>query len=214
MQFMKDKMKKKDEANLEEMKHEIDEAEAAEGSEDSFEKFLHGDEPQEEAPKEEKEDAAESNEELKKLQEENEKLAASVKEKDDKYLRLQAEFQKFRRRTGEEKDNLSDVVTQSILKDMLPLLDNFERALASDKDTEGFHKGVEMIYKQMGEALKKHGLEYIDTKGKKFDPNFHQAVMRVQNPELEDDMIAAELQKGYMARGRVIRPSMVQVVAN
>ena len=71
-----------------------------------------------------------------------------------------------------------------------------------------------MIYKQMVEALKKNGLEYIETAGKKFDPNFHEAVMRVQNPKMEDDDIALEMQKGYMAKGRVIRPSMVQVVAN
>ena len=71
-----------------------------------------------------------------------------------------------------------------------------------------------MIYTQFQETLKKDGLEKIETEGQKFDPNFHQAVMRVQNPELEDDMIAQELQKGYVVKGRVIRPSMVQVVAN
>ena len=71
-----------------------------------------------------------------------------------------------------------------------------------------------MIYKQFQDALAKNGLEAIDTTDAKFDPNFHQAVMRVQDPEKEDDTIAAELQKGYMAKGRVLRPSMVQVVAN
>ena len=71
-----------------------------------------------------------------------------------------------------------------------------------------------MIYKQMQEVLAKNGLEVIDTKDKKFDPNFHQAVMRVQDPEKEDDTIEQELQKGYMVKGRVIRPSMVQVVSN
>ena len=142
-------------------------------------------------------------------------VTGGQEEKKNQYLRLQADFENFRRRTRQEKEELGNVVTQTILKDMLPLLDNFERALASDnKDSEGFHKGVEMIYNQFAEALKKNGLEYIETEGKKFDPNFHQAVMRVQNPDLEDETIAAELQKGYIVKGRVVRPSMVQVVSN
>ena len=85
---------------------------------------------------------------------------------------------------------------------------------AEKKDAEAFQKGVEMIYTQLQEVLKKNGLERIETQGKKFDPNYHQAVMRVQDEEHEDDDIAQELQKGYMVKGRVIRPSMVQVVAN
>ena len=98
---------------------------------------------------------------------------------------------------------------------MLPILDNFDRAMAAEqKDSESFQKGVEMIYTQLHETLKNDGLEPIETEGQKFDPNFHQAVMRVENPDLEDDTIAQELQKGYIVKGRVIRPSMVQVVSN
>lgn len=140
-------------------------------------------------------------------------LEAAVLDKETRFLRLQADFENFRRRTRQEKDELADVVTQNILKDMLPLLDNLERALASE-DGDGFRDGVVMIYKQFGEVLAKNGLEYIETDGKAFDPNFHQAVMRVQSEELDDGMIAGELQKGYIAKGRVIRPSMVQVVSN
>ena len=144
-----------------------------------------------------------------------ESLQASLKEKDDRILRLQADFENFRRRTSKERIEIADVVKQDFLKDMLPLLDNFERAMASEKtDGEAFQKGVEMIHTQFGEVLKKNGLEPIETVGKKFDPNFHQAVMRVANPDLADDMIAQELQRGYTAQGRVIRPSMVQVVSN
>ena len=129
--------------------------------------------------------------------------------------RVQADFENFRRRTSKEKEELSAVVTQGMLKDMLPLLDNFERAMAAEaKDGEAFQKGVEMIFTQFTEILKKNGLEHIEVEGQKFDPNFHQAVMRVQNADMEDDDIAQELQKGYMVKGRVIRPSMVQVVAN
>ena len=158
------------------------------------------------APEAEKSDG----EALKKIAE----METALAEKDTKYLRLQADFENFRRRTRQEKEELAAVVTQGLLKDLLPLLDNFERALAADNDGDGFRTGVAMIYKQLGEALAKNGLEYIETKDKTFDPNFHQAVMRVQNEELPDGAIAGELQKGYMAKGRVIRPSMVQVVAN
>lgn len=199
--FMKDELKKKDEQKLDEMQQEIDEAEAkadAEGEEASD-----ADAPAENAGPETED-----------LQQDN-KLAAELKEKEDRILRLQADFDNFRRRTAKEKEEISAVVTQGILKDMLPLLDNFERAMAAEAtDGEAFQKGVEMIFTQLGEILKKNGLEKIETEGKKFDPNFHQAVMRVQNEELEDDDIAQELQKGYMVKGRVIRPSMVQVVAN
>lgn len=199
MPFMKDKMKKKDEVNLEDMQEQINEAETQ----------------QEEVKPAAEEAAEESAETQEQAVDETEKLKAEIEEKKNQYLRLQADFENFRRRTRQEKEELGNVVTQTILKDMLPLLDNFERALASDnKDSEGFHKGVEMIYNQFAEALKKNGLEYIETEGKKFDPNFHQAVMRVQNPELEDETIAAELQKGYIVKGRVVRPSMVQVVSN
>jgi len=194
-------MKKKDEVILEDMKQAIDAAE----SDDK--------EVAEEAPVGEENIQQVSAEEL--LQQKVEDLQAAVQEKDERVKRLQADFENFRRRTRQEKEELSAVVTQTLLTDMLPLLDNFERAMAVEaKDMESFQTGVEMIYKQLKAALEKNGLETIDTTDTKFDPNFHQAVMRVQNPEKEDDSIAAELQKGYMVKGRVIRPSMVQVVSN
>ena len=146
---------------------------------------------------------------------EAEQLQQVLKEKEDQYLRLQAEYANFRRRTTKEKEELAAVVTQNILTDMLPLLDNFDRAMiAESADLDAFKKGIEMIYGQFQDVLKKNGLELIQTEGATFDPNFHQAVMRVENPEMEDDQIAQELQKGYIVKGRVIRPSMVQVVAN
>lgn len=146
---------------------------------------------------------------------ETEQLQQALKEKEDQYLRLQAEYANFRRRTTKEKEELAAVVTQNILTDMLPLLDNFDRAMVAESaDLDAFKKGIEMIYGQFQDVLKKNGLELIQTEGATFDPNFHQAVMRVENPEMEDDQIAQELQKGYIVKGRVIRPSMVQVVAN
>lgn len=143
------------------------------------------------------------------------KLKAELAEKDDRILRQQAEFQNFRRRTQKEKEELGNIIKQDVLKSLLPIIDNFERALAAESaDAESLKKGVQMVYDQMMQGLKDKGLKVIETEGQKFDPNFHQAVMRVQNPDLEDDTIAAELQKGYMVGGAVIRPSMVQVVAN
>jgi len=210
--FMKDELKKKDEEKLEEMKREIDEAEAAE-EEDAAE----------EAARDVREETAEGSREGTEEAENGaddpvkraEKLEADLAEKDAQMLRLRADFDNFRRRSVKEREELAAVVTQGILTDMLPLLDNFERALlAEGSDLDSFRAGVSMIYKQMQEALAKNGLEVIDTKDKKFDPNFHQAVMRVQDPEKEDDTIEQELQKGYMVKGRVIRPSMVQVVSN
>ena len=142
-------------------------------------------------------------------------LEAQLKEKDDRILRLQADFENFRRRTAKEKEELAAVITQNLLTDLLPLLDNFERAMAVEQsDVEAFQKGMEMIFTQLREVLDKHGLENIEAEGQPFDPNIHQAVMRVENPDVEDGTITQVLQKGYQAKGRVIRPAMVQVAGN
>lgn len=200
-------MKKKDEQKLEEMQQEIDEAEAAQ--EDAAEGS------EEEAPEEAAAADAAMQEEIEALKGQIDGLNKDLQEKKDRLLRLQADFDNFRRRSAKEREEISAVVTQNFCKDMLPLLDNFERAMAAEtKDVEAFQKGVEMIFTQFQEILKKNGLEHIEAVGQKFDPNFHQAVMRVEDPEKEDDTVAQELQKGYMVKGRVIRPSMVQVVSN
>ena len=134
-------------------------------------------------------------------------LEAELKEKSDRVLRLQADFENFRRRTAKEKEELAAVITQNMLSDLLPLLDNFERALAVEQtDVEAFQKGVEMIHTQLREV--------IEAEGQPFDPNFHQAVMRVEDADAEDGTITQVLQKGYQVKGRVIRPAMVQVAGN
>ena len=149
---------------------------------------------------------------------ENEKLKGELAAKNDRLLRLQADFDNFRKRTAKEKLELAATIEQAFLKDLLPLLDNLSRAseaAESDKsDAESLRKGIKMIRMETIAAMGKHGLEPIETAGKKFDPNFHQAVGTVKDETKEDGMIAAELQNGYMARGKVIRPSMVQVVNN
>ena len=149
---------------------------------------------------------------------ENEKLKAELAAKTDRLLRLQADFDNFRKRTAKEKLELAATVEQAFLKDLLPLLDNLGRASEAVEgesgDAEKFRKGIKMIRLETIAAMGKHGLEPIETEGKMFDPNFHQAVGTVKDESKEDGMIAAEFQSGYMARGRVIRPSMVQVVNN
>lgn len=196
---------KKDEEKLKEMQKEI-----AEATTDDTD-VAPDETPDADAP-ETAEAEVETTEDLAKKIEE---LQAALDEKDNKLKRLQADFENFRRRTSKERVEIGDVVTQELLKSLLPIVDNFDRAMATEQqDGAAFQKGVEMIYTQLGETLKNAGLEYIETAGKKFDPNFHQAVMRVENPDLEDDTIAQELQKGYMAKGKVLRPSMVQVVSN
>ena len=198
---------KKDEEKLKEMQKEIDEATTDEAEAEAAD----DDAASADAP----EDAEVTVETAEDLEKKIETLQAALDEKDNKLKRLQADFDNFRRRTNKERVEIGDVVTQELLKSLLPIVDNFDRAMATEQqDGAAFQKGVEMIYTQLGETLKNAGLEYIDVAGKKFDPNFHQAVMRVENPDLEDDMIAQELQKGYMAKGKVIRPSMVQVVSN
>ncbi|MBR2216574.1 MAG: nucleotide exchange factor GrpE [Selenomonadaceae bacterium] len=189
-----------DEAAVEQANDSEPEAETAAATESA--------EAKEAAENEEKDEAQEAEDPVA-------KLTAELKETENALKRLRADFENYRRRTTKEKEEIGAVVNQEIIKEMLPLLDNFERALSTDgQNSEKFREGVEMICKQFVEILKKNGLEPIETQGAVFDPNFHQAVMRVENPDLADDTIAAELQKGYMVKGKVIRPSMVQVVAN
>ena len=214
--FMKDAMSKKDEQKMKEMQQEIDEAEAEESAADEAEAPETAEASESDAAEADAAAEAEApDEDAAALKAQVESLKAALEEKDNRVKRLQADFENFRRRTSKEREELANVVTQDLLKSMLPILDNFDRAMAAEqKDNESFQKGVEMIYTQLHETLKNAGLELIDTAGQKFDPNVHQAVMRVENPDLEDDTIAQELQKGYIVKGRVIRPSMVQVVSN
>lgn len=147
-----------------------------------------------------------------------EKVKDELHSKNDRLLRLQADFDNFRKRTAKEKLELTAVIEQGFLTDLLPLLDNLERASSAaeneNSNVETLRKGIEMIKTETINALTKHGLEPIDTTGQMFDPNFHTSVSVLQDDSKEDGTIAAEFQRGYMARGKVIRPSMVQVVKN
>lgn len=159
--------------------------------------------------------ADEANDDLEAIKKELEAQKVLLQDSEEHYKRLQADFMNFRRRNEKEREELSSVIVQGLIKDLLPIIDNFERALAVEEAKgSALHDGITMIYNQLIGSLQKNGLEEIKAAGEKFDPNFHQAVMRVQDPEKEDDTIEEVLQKGYIVQGRVIRPSMVKVVAN
>ncbi|MCF3941815.1 nucleotide exchange factor GrpE [Oceanobacillus sp. APA_J-5(13-2)] len=143
-------------------------------------------------------------------------LAALQKEKDDLYdriLRLQAEYDNFKRRSQKEKEAERKYKAQDLVNDLLPVLDNFERALQVEQTeaTSNLIEGISMVYRQLQDALTNNGVEVIDTEGKEFDPNLHHAVMQVEDENHESNHIVEELQKGYMLKDRVIRPSMVKV---
>lgn len=162
-----------------------------------------------------KSSADEANEDLEAIKKELEAQKALLQESEEHYKRLQADFMNFRRRNEKEREDLSSVILQGLIKDLLPIIDNFERALAVEEAKGSpLHDGISMVYNQLITSLQKNGLEEIKAVGEKFDPNFHQAVMRVEDPEKEDNTVEEVLQKGYMVQGRVIRPSMVKVVAN
>ena len=156
------------------------------------------------------------NDETNKLEADIAEQKRLVEEHIDRYKRLQADFENHRRRTRQEKEDLSIVVAQNVLLDLLPVVDNFERALSSaaTQDAATVLQGVEMIHRQFLQVLEKCGLATVEAVGQIFDPQQHEAVMRVEDENQVDGTIVEELQKGYTVRGKVIRPSMVKVVGN
>lgn len=132
----------------------------------------------------------------------------------DQLKRTMAEFDNFRKRTEKEKSAMFEMGAKDILEKILPVVDNFERGLAAiPEEAKGgsFAKGMEMIYKQLIKMLEDVGVTPIEAVGKEFDPNFHNAVMHVDDENLGENVVASELQKGYMYRNSVLRHSMVQV---
>ena len=131
----------------------------------------------------------------------------------ERYMRLMAEFQNFKRRAAREKSDIHAYANEKIIGELLPVLDNFERALETKSDdVEGYAKGMELIFTQLKTALEHAGLAEIPAQGEEFDPNVHNAVMTEDSEELEDNHISKVLQKGYKLNDKVIRPSMVAVV--
>ena len=138
-----------------------------------------------------------------------------IEELTDKVKRQMAEFDNFRKRTEKEKAQMFEVGAKSIIEKILPVIDNFERGLASIPEEEAgsaFADGMNMIYKQLMNELEQAGVAPIEAVGEEFDPEYHNAVMQVENDELESGTVAQELQKGYTYRDSVVRHSMVAVV--
>ncbi|KJE25955.1 nucleotide exchange factor GrpE [Geobacillus thermoleovorans] len=141
-------------------------------------------------------------------------LEAKLSEMEHRYLRLYADFENFRRRTRQEMEAAEKYRVQSLASDLLPVLDNFERALKIETDNEqakSILQGMEMVYRSLVDALKKEGVEAIEAVGKPFDPYLHQAVMQAEAEGYEPNTVVEELQKGYKLKDRVLRPAMVKV---
>lgn len=147
-----------------------------------------------------------------------EQLEDQLKEKDkeiedltNRLLRLQADFMNYKNRVEKDKENIFSYATEDLMNQLLPILDNFERALDSVEKEDGFYEGVKMIYEQIIKVLTDNGLKEIECIGKCFDPNLHHAVFMEESKNSEEGIILEVLQKGYMLNDKVIRPSMVKV---
>ena len=138
-----------------------------------------------------------------------------IEELNDRLKRQMAEFENFRKRSEKEKSQMFDMGAKTIVEKILPVIDNFERGLAAvpdDKKDDPFITGMDKVYKQMLTELDAAGVKPIECVGQEFDPDFHNAVIQVENDELESGTVAQELQKGYMYKDSVVRHSMVSVV--
>lgn len=161
-----------------------------------------------ETPEEDNAPEAEKTEEKAK-----EKTEEKADDGNEKYVRLMAEFQNYKKRVAKEKNDIREYATEKLVMELLPVLDNFERALAAsaEDDPAGYAKGMELIFTQMVTELQKSGLAEVEAEGQDFDPTKHNAVMTEENEELESGKVSKVLQKGYALNDKVIRPSMVAV---
>ncbi|RDY71991.1 nucleotide exchange factor GrpE [Halobacillus trueperi] len=165
------------------------------------------DEKDEAQNEESEQTVVEETDELEQLRQEKEEI-------NNRLLRLQADYDNFRRRTQKEKEADRKYRSQSLVEELIPALDNFERALQVEVDgdaAKNFADGMKMVYDQFKAALEKEGVEEIPAKGEEFDPHMHQAIMQVEDENYESNIVIEELQKGYRLKDRVIRPSMVKV---
>jgi molecular chaperone GrpE len=146
-----------------------------------------------------------------------EKLSLELAEMKDRFLRNVAEMDNMRKRLEREKADFIKYSTESILKDMIPVLDSFDKALPASSansqsaETTSFREGMSMVHKQFLAALAKHGLEPVEAVGKTFDPNFHQAIQRIESADVTEETVATEFMKGYALHGRLVRAAMVSV---
>lgn len=204
-----EEMKEKEQEKVAEEEKEQETKEAPGEIEETMEKES---EEIEESPEEQEK----SESETEALKEEIASLTKEVEEWKNRYLRAQADMENLRRRTKEEKEKALKYSTQDLMESLLPVIDNFERALnveVKSEEASSLLKGVNMVYEQLLSALKKEGMEVIPALGETFDPHVHQAVMQVEEEEFASGEIVEELQKGYKLKDRVLRPSMVKVNA-
>ncbi|MVO99474.1 nucleotide exchange factor GrpE [Paenibacillus lutrae] len=141
-------------------------------------------------------------------------LRVQAEENQQRLLRTQADFDNFRRRSRQEKEEFAKYASLKLIEQLLPVIDNFDRALLSSRETQDFEalaKGIEMVYRQLEQLMTQEGLTPIQAVGQPFNPEFHQAVMQVETEEYEEGIVVEEMQKGYMLKDRVIRPTMVKV---
>lgn len=129
----------------------------------------------------------------------------------DRLLRTAAEFDNYRKRIDRERRDLAEHTASEVVAELLPIIDNLERALAAASDTDPLRKGVELIHKQMVDLLRKRGVKPIEALGADFDPNFHQAVIHEASSDHREGEVMEELQRGYLLGERLLRPAMVKV---
>ena len=141
------------------------------------------------------------------------KISAEKENLYDRYLRIQAEYENYKKRSLKERSEERKYKSQDLATELLPVLDNFERALQVEPTdaNKGLLEGVQMVYNQFKDALASQGIQEIPAEGEVFDPNLHHAVMQVEDESMESNAIVEELQKGYQLNDRVIRPTMVKV---
>ncbi len=166
-----------------------------------------------EGQEEEEKEEAEAPENMKKKKK-KEKWEEKIEELEDRVKRQMAEFDNFRKRTEKEKSHMYEVGARDVIEKILPVVDNFERGLAAvpeEQKNDPVIDGMDKIYRQLMTVLADLGVEPIEAVGKEFDPNFHNAVMHVEDEELGENIVAEEFQKGYLYKDTVVRHSMVKV---
>jgi molecular chaperone GrpE len=147
-------------------------------------------------------------------EQELQQLRLQSEENYQRFLRTQADYDNFRRRTRLEKEEFAKYASTKVIEQLLPVVDNLERALAAGKegrDYEALLKGVDMIFRQLDQMLESEGLKALDTIGQPFNPEFHQAIMQVESEEYEEGIVVEEIQKGYLLKDKILRPAMVKV---
>ena len=165
----------------------------------------------EEAVEETAEEVTETAEEAAPEATEEEKLQQALKDQEDKYLRLLAEYDNYRKRSQKEKENAWTTAKADTIKELLPVYDNLERALKQETADEAYAKGVQMTMQQLKTVLEKLGVEEIPAQGEPFDPNLHNAVMHMEDEAMGENIVAEVFQAGFKMGEKVIRHAMVKV---